>query len=217
MSEPTPTGTALDFIPPAADLEGLASAVQACRGCDLFRNATQAVFGAGAPGAGLLLVGEQPGDHEDVQGAPFVGPAGKVLQAALSDLGLARGDVYLTNAVKHFKWSPKGKRRIHETPRASEIRACRPWLEAEIRRVAPKLIVCLGATAARSVLGPSAKVTRDSGRVLNSEFGPALPTLHPSALLRIEEASQRQAAYAGFVDDLRTALQYARQRQAAVA
>jgi len=147
------------------------------------------------------MVGEQPGDKEDIEGHPFVGPAGGVLDRALEAAGLARGDIYLTNAVKHFKWTPRGKRRIHETPRASEIRACKPWLEAEIRAVTPELTIALGATAVASLLGPGVRVLANRGHVLDSDYGPCLVTVHPSSILRADDDA-REAAMAAFVADL---------------
>jgi DNA polymerase len=155
-----------------------------------------------------MMVGEQPGDREDIEGHPFVGPAGGILDKALVDLGIAREKVYITNAVKHFKWAPKGKRRIHQTPRASELRACRPWLEAEIEAVSPRIIACLGATAVRSLLGPSVKVMADRGRIIESVYGVCLVTVHPSSLLRVETPEERRAAYKSFLEDLRRGLAF---------
>lgn len=196
------------FVPDSRDLAVLREAVQRCEGCDLYKRATQAVFGAGPLHAEMMLVGEQPGDQEDSQGLPFVGPAGKMLDRALADLGIARDTLYVTNAVKHFSWAPRGKRRIHQTPRASEMRACRPWLEAEIEAVRPRLIVALGATALGSLMGDAAKVMRDRGRVLESSYGPCLVTVHPSSLLRVEGDAEKRAAYGLFVEDLRKGLDY---------
>jgi DNA polymerase len=192
--------------PPATrDLEALNAAVAACTGCDLYIHATQTVFGEGPARAPLMLVGEQPGDHEDLEGRPFVGPAGGVLDRALALAGIARDKVYLTNAVKHFKWKPKGKRRIHETPRASEMRACRPWLEAEVDAVAPQLLVCLGSVAVSSVLGSGHKVLSQRGQVLESGLGPAMITVHPSSILRVEDPDEKNAAFELFVMDLKRA------------
>jgi DNA polymerase len=161
------------------------------------------VFGEGPARAPLLLVGEQPGDQEDLQGAPFVGPAGDVLMRALAAAGLARGDVYLTNAVKHFSWEPRGKRRIHQTPRYSEIRACRPWVEAEIASVQPRLLVCLGATAAKALLGPQFRISKERGRLLDSPWGaPAIATWHPSAVLRADEPAHADELLAQLIADL---------------
>ena len=200
------TGTAAPFVPPTTSLRTLATAAHECRGCDLYKHATQVVFGAGPRQAQVMFVGEQPGDQEDRQGEPFVGPAGALLDQALEDAGILRGEVYVTNAVKHFKWEPRGKRRIHKKPRASEIKACRPWLEAELRAVKPAVIVCLGATAAQSVLGSSFKLMQQRGQVLPSTLGPAaLATIHPSAVLRAPDSEGRRAAYDMLVSDLKVA------------
>src|SRR3954451_4931366 len=170
--------------PPAThDLEALKLAAASCTGCDLYMNATQTVFGEGPVRPLLMMVGEQPGDKEDVEGRPFVGPAGGVLDRALAQAGITRDRVYVTNAVKHFKWTPKGKRRIHETPRASEMRACRPWLEAEVDAVKPRLLVCLGSVAVASVLGAGYKVLSQRGQVFEGPLGPAMITVHPSSIL----------------------------------
>jgi len=192
--------------PPATrDLQALKAAAASCTGCDLYMNATQTVFGEGPVGARLLMVGEQPGDKEDVEGRPFVGPAGGVLDRALAAAGIARDMVYLTNAVKHFKWIPKGKRRIHETPRASEMRACRPWLEAEVEAVSPRLLVCLGSVAVSSVLGSGYKVLSQRGQVFESALGPSLITVHPSSILRVDDPDERNAAFELLVVDLKKA------------
>ena len=199
--------TAEPFVPEDADIEGLRQAVQACRGCALYRDATQAVFGSGPTTARLLLVGEQPGDKEDVAGEPFVGPAGRLLDKALAEAGIERDEVYLTNAVKHFKFQrgERGKARIHKTPGRTEVVACGPWLVAEVERVDPELLVCLGATAAKAVHGPAFRITSDRGKVLPAPDGPfagrsVLATTHPSAVLR---ARDRDEVYAGLVADLR--------------
>lgn len=177
-----------------------------CRACPLYRHATQTVFGEGATRARLFLVGEQPGDKEDLAGRPFVGPAGAMLDRALADAGIARGDTYVTNAVKHFKFETRGKRRIHKKPAASEMAACRPWLEGELAAVRPEVLVCLGATATRDVLGPSVKVLKDRGKLRPSEFCPAtLVTVHPSSLLRTVDRREREENYRAFVHDLRVA------------
>jgi uracil-DNA glycosylase family protein len=182
----------------------LNAAAHDCRGCDLYKTATQVVFGVGPRGAHVLFVGEQPGDQEDRQGQPFVGPAGAVLDKALADAGLPRGDVYLTNAVKHFKWEPRGKRRIHKKPRVSEIKACRPWLEAEINAVKPAIVVCLGATAAQSVIGPQFKLMAQRGQLLATALAAkTIATIHPSAVLRSPDPEGRRAAYEMLVSDLR--------------
>ena len=180
------------------------AAAHGCRGCDLYKYATQVVFGAGPRAAQVLFVGEQPGDHEDRQGAPFVGPAGALLDKALAEAGIPRDAVYLTNAVKHFKWEPRGKRRIHKKPRLSEVKACRPWLEAELRVVKPDVVVCLGATAAQSVLGSQFKLMAQRGQILGSELaGRVVATIHPSAVLRAPDSDGRRAAYDMLVGDLR--------------
>jgi uracil-DNA glycosylase len=177
-----------------------------CRPCHLWAHATQTVFGDGSPRARLLIVGEQPGNSEDLEGAPFVGPAGRLLDRALADAGIDRGDVYVTNVVKHFKWrrAPSGKRRIHDKPNAAEVDACYPWLEAEVRRIGPGLIVCLGATAAQAVIGKGFRVTREHGQVVESPLGPALGTIHPSAVLRADNEA-RDEMLAQLVADLRVA------------
>jgi DNA polymerase len=168
--------------------------------------ATQVVFGTGAKRAAMMLVGEQPGDKEDLEGTPFVGPAGAMLHRALEEAGVGPEAIYVTNAVKHFSWEPRGKRRIHKKPRASEIRACRPWLEAEIEAVRPQVIVCLGATAAQSLLGPEFKLTAQRGQAIPSPFAPAVvATIHPSSILRAPDDESRRAALAGLVGDLRAA------------
>jgi DNA polymerase len=200
--------------PPARDLEALRMAAALCTGCDLFLHATQTVFGEGPSNASLMLVGEQPGDHEDREGHVFVGPAGHLLDRALALAGIARDKVYMTNAVKHFKWTPKGKRRIHETPRQSEMRACRPWLEAEVAAVSPRLLVCLGSVAVSSVLGTGYKVLSQRGQVFEATLGPALITVHPSSILRVADDDEKQAAFDLFVMDLKKAAGWA-QRAAA--
>jgi DNA polymerase len=183
-----------------ADLAALASG---CQGCDLYLHATQTVFGEGAAGARVMLVGEQPGDREDLDGHPFVGPAGKILDRALAEAGIDRERTFVTNVVKHFKWRRSGKRRLHERPNAAEIGACRPWFEAELAVVKPKSIVCLGATAARALLGPSIKVTETAGRPIPSDLAPlVVATLHPSAILRADDPD-RDAMYERLVGDLR--------------
>jgi uracil-DNA glycosylase len=196
--------TAEPFVPRRATLPQLAAAVQGCRGCELYRNATQAVLGEGPASARIVMVGEQPGDREDLAGRPFVGPAGALLDRALEDAGIDRCDVYITNAVKHFKFEPRGKRRIHKKPSELEIVACRPWLEAELERVRPRVIVCLGATAARSLIGRQHRILRDRGRFLESPLAPSVTaTVHPSAILRAPDAERRHADYAAFVEDLK--------------
>jgi uracil-DNA glycosylase len=191
-----------------ATLADLRRAAAGCQACDLYRNATQTVFGEGGEGARLMLVGEQPGDREDVAGEPFVGPAGHLLDEALTAAGIDRSTVYVTNVVKHFKWrrAPSGKRRIHQKPDRAEVAACRPWLEGEIARVGPQLVVLMGATAAQAILGPAFRVTRQHGTVVPTPLGPpALATIHPSAVLRSRTTEERAAALAGLVADLRVA------------
>ena len=199
---------------PATETSSLAtlkSAAKTCTACHLFRHATQTVFGEGRKGATLMLLGEQPGDQEDLAGRPFVGPAGKILDRALEEAGINRAEVYVTNTVKHFKWEPRGKRRIHKKPNSREIAACRPWLEAELRVVNPGLLVCLGATAAQAILGPAFRVTRDRGKVLKSELAAkVVSTVHPSSLLRQPDEESREREYKLFVADLRAALKAAR-------
>ncbi len=203
-----PTATATDaspWIPDTRSVRRLGEAVQDCRGCELYRDTTQAVFGAGAARAGMMLVGEQPGDVEDREGVPFVGPAGRVLDRALIEAGIDRSTVYVTNAVKHFRHEDRGKRRLHKTPQTRHITACHPWLSAELRTVKPELVVLLGAVATRSVLGPAARVQRDRGAVreADTDLGPlsTLITIHPSAVLRSDPDARAQA-FDGLVADL---------------
>ncbi|MFI7617121.1 UdgX family uracil-DNA binding protein [Nonomuraea terrae] len=193
---------AAKFLPDRLDLDALRSAAAGCEGCDLYRNATQTVFGEGPGHATFMLVGEQPGDREDIEGHPFVGPAGRVLDRGLEEAGIAREDVYVTNAVKHFSFTPRGKRRIHQKPTAAEITACRPWLNAELAVVQPEVVVVLGATAARSLLGPEFRVTRHRGEPVPLGEALAVATVHPSAVLR---APDREDAYEGFLADLQAA------------
>jgi len=199
------TGSARDFLPNRLALPVLKEAAKECRGCGLYCHATQVVFGEGPRTAEVMFVGEQPGDQEDRAGRPFVGPSGQVLNEALEQVGIDRGAVFVTNAVKHFKFQSRGKRRIHSKPNARQIAACRPWLEAEIAVVKPKLIVCLGATAAQALLGSEFRVTRERGRVIvGTAWAPAVvATVHPSALLRIPDEAARHAARQAFVEDLR--------------
>jgi DNA polymerase len=197
-------GSAAPFVPETTSLRALRAAAHACRGCDLYKTATQVVFGAGPRGARVVFVGEQPGDQEDLQGEPFVGPAGALLDQAMAAAGIPRGEVYVTNAVKHFKWEPRGKRRIHKRPRVSEIKACRPWLEAELRAVKPEVVVCLGATAAQSVLGPQFKLMQHRGHLLSSSLSErVVATIHPSAVLRAPDSDARRAAFGMLVADLK--------------
>ena len=186
------------------NLKALREAAEHCRGCDLYKNATQTVFGEGPRSASLMLVGETPGDEEDIEGRPFVGPAGRLLDDALDEVGLDRDDVYVTNVVKHFRWEPRGKRRIHAKPNRTEVLACRVWLESEVRFVRPRGIVALGATAAASMLGASVRVTRDRAKPLVSTLAPFVTvTVHPSSILRAPDSAARAAARAQFVADLR--------------
>src|SRR3954453_4070597 len=195
--------SAADFLPEKRTLSALASAASGCRGCPLYEDATQTVFGAGRSSARLMLVGEQPGDKEDKEGEPFVGPAGRLLDRALEEAGIDRSQAYVTNAVKHFKWRPRGNRRLHQTRRAGEIEACKPWLQAEVEAVKPEAVLAMGATAARSLFGPKVKVTKDRGRPLESPLAPvAAVTIHPSAILRLRDHDERAAELAGFVADL---------------
>ncbi|MBI3456543.1 MAG: UdgX family uracil-DNA binding protein [Candidatus Rokubacteria bacterium] len=197
---------AASFVPANAGLADLRLAATRCTGCDLYRHATQTVFGRGPADARIVLVGEQPGDQEDLQGAPFVGPAGEVLDRALTEVGLARERLYVTNAVKHFKFLERGKRRIHQTPRLSEIAACRPWLEAELAGIKPEILVCLGATAARALLGPDFRLMRERGRFVATAWAlKTLATLHPSAVLRGEDEAAQARLYQMLVGDLRLA------------
>src|SRR5262245_2617329 len=200
-----PARSAADFLPARRTLPSLRRAASRCHGCELYRRATQPVMGEGPVAARLVVVGEQPGDQEDRAGHPFVGPAGRLLDRAFESAGIARSDVFVTNAVKHFKWQPgRGKRRLHEKPSANEARACRPWLEAEIAQTQPDAVLALGATAARSLFGPSARVSVARGRVFRSPWAVrSAMTVHPSALLRIPEAAERRRAFDDFVRDLR--------------
>jgi uracil-DNA glycosylase len=206
----TEQGSAEALIPPSPTLPKLKDAAAGCRACGLWELGTQTVFGEGLKSAELVLVGEQPGDQEDLAGKPFVGPAGRLLDEAFAAATIDRDAVYVTNAVKHFKWEPRGKRRIHKKPNSREIAACRPWLEAELRVVDPGLLVCLGATAAQAVFGPAFRVTRDRGKVLKSELAPkVVATVHPSSLLRQPDEESREREYKLFVADLRAALKAA--------
>jgi uracil-DNA glycosylase len=195
--------SAAEFVPPVATLAHLKEAAATCRGCDLYKRATQTVFGEGRDNAEIVLVGEQPGDQEDRSGHPFVGPAGRMLDRALEEAGLRRDDVYVTNAVKHFKWLPLGKRRKHKKPFTREIEACRPWLEAELRAIRPKVVVCLGSTAAQAVLDRPVRIQQERGMFHEAPGGlAAFVTIHPSAILRAPEPAQREQEYARFVKEL---------------
>lgn len=196
-------GSAADFLPSQIDLPHLREAAQGCRGCALYRNATQAVFGEGPATARAVLVGEQPGDQEDGTGRPFVGPAGQLLDRALRDAGLDRRALYLTNAVKHFKWEPRGQRRLHRKPAAHEIRACRPWLEAELALLRPRVLVCLGVTAATAVFGRPVRLKDIRGLFSASPLAAAtFVTTHPSALLRLRDRQGWEFEYQRLVRDL---------------
>jgi DNA polymerase len=196
-------GSAADRIPARLTIRALQQAAQECRACRLYRAATQTVFGEGSSRAEVMFVGEQPGDREDIAGKPFVGPAGNLLDQALERVGIDRTKVYVTNAVKHFKWTPRGKRRIHKRPVADEIAACRPWLEAEIQAVKPAVIVCLGATAAQALLGRQFRVTQQRGQFVDSPLAPwVTATVHPSSILRAENEEARLQQMEAFVNDL---------------
>ena len=197
--------SAAPYLPARVTLPTLQSAVQKCEGCDLYLRATQAVFGEGPQHADIVMIGEQPGDEEDKRGHPFVGPAGKMLDRALKEAEIDRSTVYVTNAVKHFKYEERGKRRIHKKPRASEIHACEPWLEAEIAVVKPSVIVCLGATAALSIFGAQYRLTQQRGKFVSHPWAPyATSTVHPSAILRAPDQQKRHEEYTHFLADLRT-------------
>ena len=198
--------SAAAYLPDRIDHESLREAAQSCRGCDLWRNATQAVTGEGPESADAMFVGEQPGDQEDREGRPFVGPAGRMFDKALAEVGIDRSRVYVTNTVKHFKWQQRGKRRLHQKPNWTEMTACRPWLDAELELVHPRVLVCLGATAAQALLGRQFRVTKQRGVPVDSPLAEVvLATIHPSAILR---AQDRDAEYAGFVDDLRKVVEF---------
>src|ERR1700730_210159 len=200
-------------IPPqTTSWSALRDAARECTACHLYKHATQTVFGDGPKNAPMMLVGEQPGDYEDVAGKPFVGPAGKIMDRRAEEARIDRTKVYVTNAVKHFKWEPRGKRRIHQKPNSREIAACRPWLEAELRLIKPKVVVCLGATAAQTIFGPAFRVTRERGKVVSSYLAPncqVVATVHPSSLLRQPDEESREREYAAFVADVNVALKAA--------
>jgi DNA polymerase len=201
-----------DLIRPGASLTELAAAVQQCRGCDLWRDATQAVFGEGPPNPPVVLVGEQPGNVEDQRGHPFVGPAGLMLRSCMAEAGLAEDQVWMTNVVKHFRWRPgtqkQGKRRIHRTPTVEQVRACRPWLDAELERLRPDIVVCLGAVAAQSLIDKDFKVSQDRGKLMDGPHGLVLATVHPSSLLRAPDDKARLKARADFVADLQVVVRH---------
>lgn len=202
MPEAFPTAAA--FLPPEPDLKSLRSAAAECEGCPLFQNATQTVFGEGPAKARVIMIGEQPGDQEDKQGKPFVGPAGRIMDKLMDEVGIPRKKVYLTNAVKHFKWTPRGTRRMHAKPSSREIFACRPWLEAELEAIRPQVMVLLGATAAQSLLGAKFRLTKARGRFFETDWSPfTLATYHPSALLRAMDQPGGEEIYDAFREDLR--------------
>jgi DNA polymerase len=204
MPAKTSHPSAFEFLPERPTIPKLWEAAQGCRACDLYKDATQAVLGIGPREAAAFFIGEQPGDQEDLAGKPFVGPAGKVLDEALGEAGIPREEVFVTNAVKHFKWEPRGKRRIHDKPTMGEVKACRPWLETELAIVKPQVIVCLGATAAQSLMGPKFKITVERGKFFETPWAPWLTaTLHPSAILRMPDDLMRREARAAFVADLK--------------
>jgi uracil-DNA glycosylase len=193
------------YLPAELTLPSLQEAARGCRGCPLWERGTQTVFGEGQQGAALMVVGEQPGNEEDLSGLPFVGPAGRLLDAALQAAGIDRHRAYVTNAVKHFKWEPRGKKRIHQKPNAGEVRACSPWLHAEIATVRPRAILCMGTTAAQALLGRGFKVTAHRGEVVPTTLAPlAMATVHPSSILRAPDAETRRTEMARFVEDLRS-------------
>jgi uracil-DNA glycosylase family protein len=196
--------TAAELIPPQPTLRTLQASAAGCRACDLWKRGTQTVFGEGSEHARVIFVGEQPGDKEDLAGKPFVGPAGLLLDKALAAAGIARDEIYVTNIVKHFKWEPRGKRRIHKKPNAMEIAACRPWFEAEIAVTQPRVVVLLGATAAQAVLGKDFKVTQHRGELIPSTLAPyVMATVHPSSILRAPDDDARHAEMARFIDDMK--------------
>jgi uracil-DNA glycosylase len=202
-STPKPGEPVPNLLPNRPTLKTVADVAAGCKACDLYKRGTQTVFGEGPKGATLMLVGEQPGDAEDLAGHPFVGPAGKLLDRALEQAGIDRGSVYVTNVVKHFKWEPRGKRRIHAKPSAGEISACRPWLETEIALVRPHALVCLGATAAQALLGKSFRVSKQRGEFVESSLAPlVIATVHPSSILRAPDDESRRTEMERFVADL---------------
>jgi uracil-DNA glycosylase family protein len=204
MSKDKTRGSAEDFFPERKSLKAFREAAADCQGCELWKRGTQTVFGEGARRAEVLFVGEQPGNEEDLSGKPFVGPAGRLLDDALTEAGIERPQTYVTNVVKHFKWEPRGKRRIHKKPNAGEIAACRPWLEAEIDLIKPKIIVCLGATAAQALLGPKFRVSKQRGQFIESTLAPyILATVHPSSILRVPDDETRHVERRRFINDLK--------------
>ena len=204
MNQDKSAGSAEEFFPARKSLKAFRDAAADCQACDLWERGTQTVFGEGARHAEVVFIGEQPGNEEDLTGHPFVGPAGRLLDEALQEAGIDRKQTYVTNVVKHFKWEPRGKRRIHKKPNAREINACRPWLEAEISLVKPQVIVCLGATAAQTLLGPQFKVSKQRGQFIESTLAPyIMATVHPSSILRAPDDETRHGEKLHFIDDLK--------------
>jgi DNA polymerase len=204
VSKDQPKGSAEEFFPDRKSLKAFRDAAADCRACELWKRGTQTVFGEGTRRAEVFFVGEQPGNEEDLTGHPFVGPAGRLLNEALAEAGIDRSQTYVTNVVKHFKWEPRGKRRIHKKPNAGEITACRPWLEAEIGLVKPKVIVCLGATAAQALLGSKFRVSKQRGQFIESTLAPyIMATVHPSSILRAPDDETRHVEKRRFIDDLK--------------
>lgn len=214
--KPNSQKTAAELVPLDAGVEGVRKAAAECKACDLWKRGTQTVFGEGARHAKVMFVGEQPGDKEDLAGKPFVGPAGAVLDKALAAAGIDRNDIYITNAVKHFKWEPRGKRRIHKKPNALEIAACRPWIDAEIGLTRPEVIVVMGATAAQALLGRNFKVTQQRGKLIKSDLAPyVVATVHPSSILRAPDDETRHAEMARFIDDMKVIARVIQERRRA--
>ena len=206
MTEKEPSPTARPLVPEHPTIPKLTAASAGCRACPLWKNGTQTVFGSGSPDAKVVLIGEQPGNDEDLAGKPFVGPAGRLLDTALEEAGIDRGNVYVTNVVKHFKWEPRGKKRIHKKPNAREIAACRPWLDAELAVLKPEVVVCLGATAAQALLGRDFRVSQQHGRFVQSPMARhVIATVHPASILRAPDPEARKMAHRQFVEDLKKA------------
>ena len=203
MASKLPTSAA-DFLPARRTLEALRDAAHSCKGCDLYKNATQTVFGEGPQKASVVFVGEQPGDQEDRQGHPFVGPAGRLLDKALVEARIPRGEVYVTNAVKHFKWIWRGKRRLHQKPAIRQVTACKPWLEAEFEALRPKIVICMGATAAQAVLGKTVLITKERGKFIDLQVGLVIfITIHPSAIYRHREKDEQDKEYRRFASEMK--------------
>jgi uracil-DNA glycosylase family protein len=212
MKRPSDKHPAIELLAANPTIRKLQESARTCRTCDLWRNTTQTVFGEGRPTSTIMLIGEQPGNQEDLEGKPFVGPAGKLLDAALVEAGIDRSEVYVTNVVKHFKWEPRGKRRIHQRPSSAEITACRPWLDAEMAVLRPRIIVCLGATAAQALLGRDFRVTQRRGEFLKSPLAPVMmATVHPSSILRAPDEGTRRQELEYFVEDLKKIAKVAKQ------